>query len=235
MTRTLLTTSALALSLAGAAQADAPMAFDVAEDHTRIFMADTPLHSNGMPAHGNAFVSQGYIYPAGTLEADTAGVLEDGSAAFPDLVLGTWTCDGYFVGEGANATSGVWIISRQVYPVDDGDTIITQGTEIVDAGVANLRPVTGASGDYAEISGGMYQTLLGFSERMTVNVSFRLEGAGLDHASSEPVALPYATVQPVAAPAGPRQILVDESDHLEWDSGAPVGPVLVEEAARPAS
>ncbi len=46
MFKTLLTSCALALSLAGFAAADAPMAFDVAEDHTRIFMADTPLHEN---------------------------------------------------------------------------------------------------------------------------------------------------------------------------------------------
>ena len=87
MLKTLLTSSALALSLVGPAQADTPMAFDVAEDHTRIYMADAPLHENGMPAHGNAFISQGYIYPAGTLQAGTTGVLEDGSPAFPDPVL----------------------------------------------------------------------------------------------------------------------------------------------------
>ncbi len=86
MLKTLITSSALALSLSSFAMADAPMAFDVAEDHTRIFMENNPLHENGMPAHGNAFVNQGYIYPAGTLEADTAGVLKDGSPAFPDLV-----------------------------------------------------------------------------------------------------------------------------------------------------
>lgn len=184
MFKSLLASSALILSLAGIAHAEAPTAFDVAEDHTRIFMADAPLHENGYPSHGNAFISQGYIYPAGTLEADTTGVLEDGSPAFPDLVLGTWTCDGYFVGEGANATTGVWIISRQVFAFDDGSTIITQGTEIVDTGVENLRPITGATGDYADYDHAMAQTLLGFSESMTVNITFHLEEAHVDHASA---------------------------------------------------
>lgn len=204
MFKYLVTTTALVLSLSTNSNADALTAFDVAEDHKRIFMAETPLRENGMPAHGNAFISQGYIYPAGTLEADTAGVLEDGSPAFPEKVLGTWTCDGYFVGEGGNATTGVWVISRQVFAFDDGDTIITQGTEIADAGVENLRPVTGATGDYAGLSGAMAQTLLGLSENMTVNVSFRLPKDASDHANYAPI---------------------DEGDHLEWDSGAPVGPI----------
>lgn len=209
MLKAIISSSALSLSLVSFAQAGAPMAFDVAEDHTRIFMADNPLHENGMPAHGNAFVSQGYIYPAGTLDAGTKGVLEDGTPAFPDLVMGTWTCDGYFVGEGANATTGVWVISRQTFAFEDGDTIITQGTEIVDVGVENLRPVTGATGEYADLSGGMVQTLLGFSELMSVNVSFRMEQHASDHSY-----------------VAPKDASFDQTHHLEWDSGFPVGPII---------
>ena len=39
MFKTLIASTAIALSLANFARAEAPMAFDVAEDHTRIFMA----------------------------------------------------------------------------------------------------------------------------------------------------------------------------------------------------
>ncbi len=226
MLRTLLSSTTLILAMAGGAQADTPMAFDVAEDHTRIFMANAPLHENGMPAHGNAFISQGFIYPAGTLEAGTTGVLEDGSPAFPDLVLGTWTCDGYFVGEGANAKTGVWIISRQVFAFTDGDTIVTQGTEIVDTGVENLRPVTGATGDYGDFSGAMVQTLLGFSEQMTVNVSFRLAPGSSDRASLSNGS--FATLDAAIDETDYGHPRIDEDDHLEWDSGAPVGPVFDE-------
>ncbi|MEL6242656.1 MAG: hypothetical protein AAFV87_15630 [Pseudomonadota bacterium] len=225
MFKSLFMSSALAMSLAGYAQADAPMAFDVAEDHTRIYMADRPLHENGMPAHGNAFVSQGYIYPAGTLDPGSVGVLEDGSPAFPDLVLGTWTCDGYFVGDGGNATSGVWVISRQVFAFDDGDTIITQGTEIVDAGVENLRPITGSTGDYADIGDAMVQTMLGFSERMTVNVTFRIEDGATDHARSAPATSGFIARDAALDEADYGHGPIEEEDHLEWDSGAPVGPV----------
>lgn len=226
MIKTLIaSTAALTLFCGSAAQADALMAFDVAENHKKIFMAEAPLHENGMPAHGNAFISQGYIYPAGTLEADTKGVLEDGSPAYPNKVLGTWTCDGYLVGDGGNAKTGVWIISRQVFDFKDGDKIITQGTEIVDTGVENLRPITGASGDYREFHGDMAQTLLGFSEQMTVNVSFRLTDASTKKAQLNPADM--GTYAPNASHPYTSfdQSSYQEDHHLDWDSGFSVGPI----------
>ncbi len=213
MFKTFLTSTALMLSLATYAKAEAPMSFDVAEDHTRIHMATAPLHENGMPAHGNAFVSQGYIYPAGTLAEGTVGVLEDGSPAFPDLVLGTWTCDGYFVGEGGNATTGVWIISRQTFAFEDGATVVTQGTEIADIGQPNLRPVTGATGEFANIDGGLIQTTLGFNDFWGLSATYVFEDRTPDPASA-PDHASYGTDQ------------IDKTDHLEWDSGVPVGPIF---------
>jgi hypothetical protein len=220
MFKTLISASVFSLSLVGFVAAETPMAFDVAEDHTRIHMADAPVHENGYPAHGNAFISQGYIYPVGTLKADTTGVLEDGSPAFPDLVLGTWTCDGYFVGQGANAKTGVWIISRQVFAFEDGDTIITQGTEIVDTGVENTRPITGATGDYAE-DRAMVQILLGFSEQMTVNATFRIEDHKMDSAGLDRDASGVFVEDVSLTDYG----IIEQNHHLEWDSGAPVGPI----------
>jgi len=211
-------TSALALVAVSAdtAQAEALTAFDVAEDHTRIFMAAQPLHENGMPAHGNAFVSQGYIYPEGTLADGAVGVLENGSPAFPDLVLGTWTCDGYFVGEGGNATTGVWIISRQTFAFNDGATVVTQGTEIADTGQPNLRPVTGATGDYAQINGGLIQTTLGFTDFWGLSATYEFEAPVMKASTAQDAA--YFGEDTNATP-------VDEDDHLEWDSGVPVGPI----------
>ena len=223
MFKTLITSTAIALSLATYAHAEAPMAFDVAEDHTRIHMAAAPLHENGMPAHGNAFVSQGYIYPEGTLADGTVGVLEDGSPAFPDLVLGTWTCDGYFVGEGGNATTGVWIISRQTFAFNDGATVVTQGTEIADVGQPNLRPVTGATGDFADIEGGLTQTTLGFNDFWGLSATYAFEAPEMDEVKSEDAAFHTD---------GYQQVPVEEDDHLEWDSGAPVGPISDERLAR---
>ncbi|WP_298921150.1 hypothetical protein [uncultured Roseobacter sp.] len=213
MLKTLISSSALILSMTSFAQADALRAFDVAEDHTRIHMAAAPVHENGMPAHGNAFVSQGYIYPEGTLADGVVGVQEDGSPVFPELVLGTWTCDGYFVGEAGNATTGVWVISRQVFAFEDGATIITQGTEIADIGKANLRPVTGATGPYAEFDGGLIQTTLGFNDFWGLSATYTFEHHPMDKEKAQDAS--YSGQNPI-----------DEDDHLEWDSGVPVGPVF---------
>jgi hypothetical protein len=82
-----------------------------------------------MPAYGNAFVTQGYVYPAGTLDGGVEGTLADGGPAFPDKVIGTWTCDGYCVGEGFRTTTGTIVVTRQVIVFDDGDVLITQGPD----------------------------------------------------------------------------------------------------------
>ncbi|MDP5219848.1 hypothetical protein Q5Y75_21745 [Ruegeria sp. 2205SS24-7] len=189
----------------------------MAEEHTRIFMSAQTVHENGMPAHGNAFVSQGYVYPEGTLADGTVGVLEDGSPTFPDLVLGTWTCDGYFVGEGGNATTGVWIISRQTFAFKDGATLVTQGTEIADIGQPNLRPVTGATGDFSDIDGGLIQTTLGFNDFWGLSATYAFEAHEMDAAKAKDAA--FST-------EGYQSITGNEDDHLEWDSGAPVGPIF---------
>ncbi len=214
MFKSTLTTLAFLATTCAASATEVHMSFDVAEDHTRLFMGASPVHDNGMPAHGNAFLSQGYIYPANTLSDGVVGVLEDGSPAFPDLVLGTWTCNGYFVGEAGNATTGVWVISRQVFAFDDGNQIITQGTEIADVGKENLRPVTGATGEYADIKGGLVQTTLGLNDFMAISATFVFEHAKEDHA------------QLWERPKADRSLDVSiEDNHLEWDSGAPVGPI----------
>ena len=45
---------------------------DIAEDGTRFVIDEAPVFDDGFPAYGNPFVTQGYIYPAGTLTAATA-------------------------------------------------------------------------------------------------------------------------------------------------------------------
>lgn len=153
-------------------------AFDVAEDHTAFVFAPAPVfEEDGFPAHGNPFVTQGYIYPAGTLADGVEGVLADGSPAFPDDVLGIWTCDGWFVGEAMHATSGTWLISRQVFEFTTGDLLITQGPEMADQMLTYERPITGGTGDYVGATGVMEQTLLGFTSFMGVSVTFEIPEA----------------------------------------------------------
>ena len=170
--------SALALAVsAGLAHADALKALDVAEDLSRFVHSPSPVHDDGMPAYGNVFVTQGYIYPAGTLDGGVEGTLEDGSPAFPELVLGTWTCDGVFVGDGMYTTEGTMLISRQIFQFNDGDILVSQGGELVDEGVIAPRAITGGTGDYADIGAEMTQVLLGMSDGYGVRLQFEIMGS----------------------------------------------------------
>jgi hypothetical protein len=150
----------------------------VAEDLTRFVCAETERFEDDMPADGNAFVTQGYIYPAGTLDDGVKGTLADGSPTFPDKVIGTWTCDGCFVGEGMRTKSGTFVISRQVFQFADGDLLITQGPELMENGAPVARAVTGGTGDYAAVGPELVQVMLGMSDGYGTRLQMKLPGIG---------------------------------------------------------
>lgn len=154
-----------------------PRAFDVAEDLSRFVFAESPVFDDGMPAYGNVFVTEGYIYPAGTLDGGIEGTLADGSPAFPKQVIGTWVCDGVFVGNGMRTTTGTILISRQTYVFNDGDILISHGPELVDVNVPFDRVVAGGTGDYSDINPVQKQTLLGMTEGYGVRLQIELEAA----------------------------------------------------------
>jgi hypothetical protein len=171
-------------------------AFDVAEDISRFVFSTAPILDDGMPAYGNAFITQGYLYPAGTLDGGVEGTLPNGDPAFPDLVIGEWTCDGYFIGDGMRTETGALVMTRQVYRFNRGDVLISHGAELIDAGVTVTRAVTG---DYADAPAEINQVLLGMSDCYGVRLQIELGGGSAD--------------------------AYGEEDHTEWDSGVPVGPM----------
>lgn len=124
---------------------------EVAEDINRLVLADAPVLEDGLPAYGNAYITQGYIYPEGTLLEGVSGVLEDGSPAFPDKVLGEWTSWGYHVGkEGAHTASGPFVTGFELFDFGEEhgrETILLGGVIPVDT-VAPM-PILGGTGPYA--------------------------------------------------------------------------------------
>ncbi len=160
------------------ASAEQLAAFDVAEDITRFVHAEAPVFDDGLPAYGNPFVTQGYIYPAGTLDGGVEGTLADGSPAFPDAVLGVWTCDGYFVGDGFHTETGDVVISRQIFQFTDGSLLVTHGAELIDLGVSVTRAITGGAGDYAAAGPSVTQTLLGMSDGYGARLRMALGDVG---------------------------------------------------------
>ncbi len=141
--------------------------FDVAEDATRFSFAPSPVDGDGQPAYGNAFVTQGYLYPRGTLNG-ADGVLEDGSPQFPGKVRGEWTCWGHFVGNGAKTTNGPWVVTTQLFQFGKrfGETTITtQGYESPEVGAPIARAIAGGTGRFAAARGEQSQRMLGFGTR----------------------------------------------------------------------
>jgi hypothetical protein len=173
MKSTPLVLAAIVAAIPTFAMADALTAFDVAEDLSRFVYDEAPVFEDGMPAYGNAFMTQGYVYPAGTLDGGIEGTLEDGSPAFPDKVIGTWTCDGYYLGDGFRTESGTVVMTRQVIAFNDGDLLITQGPELAETDVEIVRAVTGGTGDYADAPVEISQTLLGMSDGYGVRLQIR--------------------------------------------------------------
>ena len=156
--------------------AAAPRSFEVAEDGTRFVFSQERLFEDGMPQYGTPFVTQGYIYPAGTLNG-TNGALADGSPEFPDKVIGEWTCYGWMIGDGGHTETGKWVVSTQIYQFNEAygnAMLITDGFEIVDFNVPMARTITGGTGEFLGAVGEQVQTLLGFTEQMGVNLTVEL-------------------------------------------------------------
>lgn len=172
--------SAMITAAPFAGHADQLSGFDVAEDLSRFIYAGAPVFEDGMPAYGNAFMTQGYIYPAGTLDGGVEGTLANGDPAFPDLVIGEWTCDGYFVADGMRTEAGAMVITRQVYRFKNGDLLISHGPELADPGISVTRAVTGGTGDYAGAPSEIEQVMLGMSDGYGVRLQIEL---GNDDAS----------------------------------------------------
>lgn len=171
------------------ADAAVSVAVDVAEDGTRFVFDEAPILENGYPAYGNAFVTQGYIYPVGTLD-EANGVLEDGSPEFPSEVIGEWTCWGYFVGEGADTTEGAWVVTTQVFEFDavatGQNTVITTGFETPAGAGPAIRAVTGGTGPWAGAGGDVVQVTLGHNASEGVNARFDFTITGADSPSVFP-------------------------------------------------
>lgn len=156
---------------------------DIAEDGTRFVIDEAPVFDDGFPAYGNPFITQGYIYPAGTL-TDSNGVNPDGSPEFPNKVIGEWSCQGYFIADGAHTTTGSWVFTTQLFALgksaDTGrNTVVVTGYEGAEIGKIVTGAITGGTGRYATARGEADQELLGMNNAelptMGINKTVELE------------------------------------------------------------
>ena len=167
------------LAVAQVATADDEVDLDVACD-ANTFSFQGPSTSAG-PAYGASFVVQGVIYPGGTFDdkGATSGLLANGEPEFPDLVIGRWTCQGHFIGDGITTTSGPFVVTMQMYDLDldepGAETIVSQGIELIDQNVPFLRAITGGTGEFNRAEGQVEQTSIGVNATGLFNFTFAIE------------------------------------------------------------
>lgn len=152
------------------------LTFDMAEDFTRFVFDPDIVHEEGYPVHGSPFITQGYLYPAGTLEGSD-GVNPDGSPEFPDKVLGTWICRGWILGDTMGSDGTPSAISTQFFQLGEeygNRTIITDGYEFMQPGHSFKRAITGGTDEYSHARGDQIQELLGINEYMGTAIRFEL-------------------------------------------------------------
>ncbi len=162
------------------------LAIEIAENGTRFIPDETPVFDDGLPAAGAEFITEGYIYPAGTLtceDNECNGVLENGDPEFPDLVMGTWICRGWHINDGGHTERGPWVVTTQIYDFGEtagNKTIVTDGFEGPEYDTVTTRAIVGGTGQYSNVRGVQTQELLGWNGSIGVglSVSFDLIGAG---------------------------------------------------------
>ena len=152
---------------------------DVVQNGTEFFF-EGPVNEAGFPAKGTPFVTTGFIYPAGTLKAYgyNSGITSEGKPAFPELVLGTWTCRGWHLQDG-DALTGPVVVTSQTFDFNAGrpsqHMLTTDGSELADFHVQFARPITGGTGNFAGARGEMRQTYVDFNESGGFNMSFEIK------------------------------------------------------------
>jgi hypothetical protein len=153
------------------------LAFDMAEDFTRFVFDPDIVREDGFPDHGSPFITQGYLYPAGTLD-NTDGINPDGSPEFPDKVVGTWNCRGWIYGDIMNEDGLPTAVTTQIFQLGEKyshQTIISEGFEFMAPGSVFSRAITGGTGDYQGASGQQTQEILGINEFMGMAMRFELQ------------------------------------------------------------
>jgi hypothetical protein len=148
------------------------LTYDVAEDFAK-FNPTLVKPTDTVPTRGSWFITEGNIYPAGTIQG--VGDTFDPNTAG---AIGRWYCRGtHLVSAPEIPAAALWVDTAQLYFLpSDEQSILTDGLE--GNGII-LRAVTGATGQYRGYVGQQQQEFLGFNTTGGVNlrVTFFLEKA----------------------------------------------------------
>lgn len=145
---------------------------DVAEDFS-LFNPTLVKPTDTQPERGSFFVTEGNLYPAGTIQGDGASFDPNSGGS-----IGRWFCRGtLLVGASEIPAAAFWVDTAQLYFLpDDTRSIATEGLE---GSGAIVRTVTGGTGRFRGYVGEQHQEFLGFNATGGVNlrVTFVLKKA----------------------------------------------------------
>ncbi len=182
----LLALGASVAAVAGSTQAAAPATqtytVDMAMDGTTFFFEGGVTDDTQVPLNGTPFIVSGYLYPAGTFDlyGELSGVNDAGGPAFPELMIGTFSCRGWHLQDG-DAESGPVVATQHIFDFDlsrPGSQMLTgDGMELAGFGVPFDRALTGGTGRFRNVRGPYHQTTLGGSVNNTggFNAEFNFE------------------------------------------------------------
>jgi len=145
---------------------------DVAEDFEK-FVPGPPFDQDGVPQRGSFFITEGKIYPEGTIKDDGASFDPNSEGA-----IGQWFCRGTHLVSGLEFPEVRFAAdTAQAYLLpNDKEMIVTDGLE-GGFGYVLQRVVSGGTGKFRKFIGIQKQELLGFNKSGGVNirVTFELE------------------------------------------------------------
>jgi hypothetical protein len=145
----------------------APIVFavDVAEDLAGKFVPTFVKPEHTQPERGSFFVTEGRVFPAGTIQGDGASF-----DPYQRGHIGVWICRGtHLVAANEIPAASLWVDSAQLFVLgrQGKEQIATEGVE----GRGTItRIVTGGAGNYAGWAGEQRQTFLGFNPTGGVNL-----------------------------------------------------------------
>lgn len=149
-----------------AARKPEPIVFavDVAEDFKK-FVPTLVKPEHTQPERGSFFVTEGRIFPAGTIQGD--GATFDPSQRGH---IGVWFCRGtHLVAAHEIPAAPLWVDTAQLFVLGrQGKEQLT--TEGIEGNGTVTRIVTGGTGNYAGWTGEQRQTFLGFNATGGVNL-----------------------------------------------------------------
>ena len=138
---------------------------DVSEDLAGKFVPTMVKPEHTQPERGSFFVTEGRIFPAGTIQGDGADFDPNQSGH-----IGVWTCRGtHLVAAHEIPAAPVWVNTAQLYVLgrQGKEQLATEGVE---GSGTSLRIVTGGTGNFAGWTGEQRQTFLGLNSAGGVNL-----------------------------------------------------------------